>query len=582
MSIATGFWANRSLENKTHNKKISVRIAMTFVLAAAWLVPIVFLSFFIFNNYQKAYIEKTENLTQNTVNLSGVLLSTDIDTAIAKIQKPTYDGEWESLYTKYEKEIIPWSDFLVSIKSSLISMFYMDEQFSRFSFYLAGSESPLCYSGKNGYSYESYIRHVQPLINKIMESDSNYVELLICDNQIYLVRNLYTVNDYRKFATLVVGLDKKNLIEKLPLNDKDAVYLSDETNILTLSKTNMEEYLYSDCYHFVKDYSNDNYSITLHYFEDKNELYQDVNKLNDVIKVIFFAMIPLIILSYVFTTHQIEKPLRSLISVSKKIEDGEVGSVVNASMPNKEFSNLTDSFNSMSLQVKRLIDTVYLEQIAAKDALIDSLQAQINPHFLNNTLEMMNWQARMNGDIETSKMIESLGTVLDFSINRDHNLLVRLADEIQCADAFLYIMSMRFGQRLIVTKEIDEDLLNAMVPSLILQPLLENAIKYGVETVSSGEILLKCYEEYECLVIDVINTGKHIDEDKMQHIRDIIDGTYKHKKAEPGMHTSIGIYNVNKRVKLIFGNDYGLTVSLTDDDRFISKIRIPLTKEERR
>ncbi|MCQ2520694.1 MAG: histidine kinase, partial [Lachnospiraceae bacterium] len=292
------------------------------------------------------------------------------------------------------------------------------------------------------------------------------------------------------------------------------------------------------------------------------------------------AMIPLIVLSYVFVTRQIVKPLRSLTEVSKRIEAGEVGSTVEAKMPNKEFEGLTDSFNSMSSQVKRLIDTVYVEQIAAKDALIESLQAQINPHFLNNTLEMMNWQARMNGDIETSKMIESLGTVLDFSINRNHTKLVRLADELRCVDAYLYIMSMRFGQRLTVEKEIDEALMGFMVPSLILQPLLENAIKYGVEQISQGKIVLKCYKASENIYIEVMNTGKHIDEAGMQHIRDIIDGTYRLEKAEPGMHTSIGIYNVNKRIRLIYGNDYGLSVQLSADDQFISTIKLPMPQEE--
>lgn len=582
MNIVTGFWADKAGDKKNKKKKVSVRIAMLFVLAAAWLVPIVFLSFFIFNNYQTAYIEKTENLTQNVVNLTSDLISTDLDAAITKLQKPTYDGEWETLYTKYEKGQIARADFLVSMKSSLISRYYMDDQFSRFAFYLPNSEEPCSYSGKNGYGYEAFIKNVQPLAMEISKQDSNYVELLVSDNQIYLIRNLYTVNDYRKYGTLVVGIDKNNLINKLPIEKKDAFFISVGDNILTLSNNSYDSYVNSDSYHFVRTYTSDNYEFSLHYFEDKGELYKDVRKLNNVVKLIVFAMIPLIILSYVYITRQIEHPLKAFTEVSGKIEAGEVGSTVDVSMPNKEFEGLAVSFNSMSSQVKKLIDTVYLEQIAAKDAIIDALQAQINPHFLNNTLEMMNWQARMNGDIETSKMIESLGTVLDFSINRNHNKLVRLSDEVQCADAFLYIMSMRFGQRLKIEKEIDDNLMYAMVPSLVLQPLLENAIKYGVERVSQGTILLKCFEEDENLIIEVINTGKHIDEEGMQHIRDIIDGTYSLEKAEPGVHTSIGIFNVNKRIRLIFGNEYGLSVHLTEDDRFVSKIIIPITKEDRK
>lgn len=93
---------------------------------------------------------------------------------------------------------------------------------------------------------------------------------------------------------------------------------------------------------------------------------------------------------------------------------------------------------------------------------------QINPHFLNNTLEIMNWQARMSGDITICKMIESLGTVLDYHMDREDKRVIRLSEELRCADAYFYIISMRFGKRLVVERKIDNGLLQAMVPQLIL------------------------------------------------------------------------------------------------------------------
>lgn len=552
---------------------------MTLVFAAAWLIPIVLLSSFIVFKYQKAYTEKSENLIQNAVNLSCMIMTTDIDTAISKVQKPTYEGEWENLFTQYERENISFTDYIVAMKASLISKYYMDEQFSRFAFYLADDINPCSYSGKNGYGYDSFLENVQPVVREIQAKDSNYIELHVIDNQIYLIRNLYTVNDYRKFATLVVGLDKNVLMGKIPLDNRDTMFITVDDSSLSTKNTLISDFTNDKWLHFVKKYTCDNYSLDLHYFEDRNVIYQDVNELMRLVIFIIFAMVPLIILSYIFLTAQIEKPLMALTEASQKMQEGELGTTVDKKMPNREFGDLSESFNAMSVQVKHLIDTVYLEQIAAKDALIDSLQAQINPHFLNNTLEMMNWQARMNGDIETSKMIESLGTVLDFSMNRNHNRLVRLSDELHCGDAFLYIMSMRFGQRLIVEKDISEDLYNKLVPSLILQPLLENAIKHGVEKVSQGTVWLKIYSDSVNLNIDVINTGKPMDDEQMVRIRAIIEGSYRLEKAEPGMHTSIGIYNVNQRIKLIFGEAYGLNVSLTEDGNFKSSIVVPLTEE---
>ena len=120
----------------------------------------------------------------------------------------------------------------------------------------------------------------------------------------------------------------------------------------------------------------------------------------------------------------------------------------------KKIKKLEDDYREKQ-RVQQKLREEYSVKVQNKQAKIAALQSQINPHFLNNTLEMMNWQARMNNDIEVCKMIESLGTVLDSSMNRRNDRLVRLADELRCGDAFLYIMSMRFGQRLKVERNID-------------------------------------------------------------------------------------------------------------------------------
>ena len=183
----------------------------------------------------------------------------------------------------------------------------------------------------------------------------------------------------------------------------------------------------------------------------------------------------------------------------------------------------------------------------------------------------------MNGDIEVCKMIEALGTVLDSSMNRSNDTLVRLSDELRCGDAFLYIMSMRFGQRLKIVKNIDEDLLHIPVPQLILQPLIENAIRHGIEIVNSGTIWVNIYAQEDKMLIDVINTGKKLTEQEQMRIRDIVSGKYRLDKSEPGIHTSMGIYNVNRRIALIYGPDFGLCISQQAENCVLSRITLPLS-----
>ena len=594
---------------KWGSKKLpSLQITLMAVFAASWLLPIAVFSFFIFYTYQYAYIEKSDNLIKNAVNVSGVLVMNEIDEAVTKMQKPTYEGEWESMFDKYAKGKVTRADYLTSIKASLISKFYMDDQIARYAFYMTGDESACCYSGKNGYSYEDYMTYVQPVVDEVMQKDSDYVEVYIIDNQIYLMRNLYTVKDYKKYGTLVVGINRSSLFQKIPLEESQNIRISvnGEAEYLTKGKhadeaDEKKENVYDQLVQVNRGLTmgqrvtgitdrnyagyafyaaTDNYELSIYYLMDEKELYSGIAHLNVIVVITLAAMACLMLLTYFYLSRQIEHPLKRLMDASKEIKDGKFGSVIDGEqMPNMEFDSLVSSFNAMSLQVKHLFDTVYMEKMATKDAQIAALQAQINPHFLNNTLEMMNWQARMNNDIEVCKMIESLGTVLDSSMNRRNDRLVRLADELRCGDAFLYIMSMRFGQRLKVERNIDESLQQIYVPQLILQPLLENAIKHGIEKVSSGTIWLEIYRDGANVNIDVINTGKPLTETELVRIQKIIAGTCRLDKSEPGVHTSIGIYNVNKRISLIFGAEYGLKVMQTEDGRIVSRIVIPLESE---
>ena len=594
---------------KWGSKKLpSLQITLMAVFAASWLIPIAVFSFFIFYTYQNAYIEKSDNLIKNAVNVSGVLVMNEIDEAVTKMQKPTYEGEWESMFDKYAKGKVTRADYLTSIKASLISKFYMDDQIARYAFYMTGDESACCYSGKNGYSYEDYMTYVQPVVDEVMQKDSDYVEVYIIDNQIYLMRNLYTVKDYKKYGTLVVGINRSSLFQKIPLEESQNIRISVNGEAVYLTKgkhadeaDEKKENVYDQLVQVNRGLTmgqrvtgitdrnyagyafyaaTDNYELSIYYLMDEKELYSGIAHLNVIVVITLAAMACLMLLTYFYLSRQIEHPLKRLMDASKEIKDGKFGSVIDGEqMPNMEFDSLVSSFNAMSLQVKHLFDTVYMEKMATKDAQIAALQAQINPHFLNNTLEMMNWQARMNNDIEVCKMIESLGTVLDSSMNRRNDRLVRLADELRCGDAFLYIMSMRFGQRLKVERNIDESLQQIYVPQLILQPLLENAIKHGIEKVSSGTIWLEIYRDGANVNIDVINTGKPLTETELVRIQKIIAGTCRLDKSEPGVHTSIGIYNVNKRISLIFGAEYGLKVMQTEDGRIVSRIVIPLESE---
>lgn len=510
------------------------------------MLPILVLSAFIFIQYQKAYVNRTEREMAGEAKVSGVLIKTQIDDAIYKLHKESVGGEWEKRSRK--------ENFIIWARSELNRKFYMDGQYSCVALYVEDDPTPGAYIGKNGYEYDKYINKIDPVIKENLDRKEKMTKVIMTDNRIYLVQNLFYTTYDRQYATIVAGLDKEKLFADIPIEPSEEFYLSfdGKKEYLTYSDTAKE--MSKDTKEVLEDLSSGkdryggkfnyipflrkyyegcryvgtskSYEMQFFYLKNTKDLYYEIIRINIIVFITIIGMMPIMLLSYYYMKKNAE----------------------------------------------------YTQKMMTKDAQIAALQAQINPHFLNNTLEMMNWQARMSGDIETSKMIEALATVLDSGINRDNDKLVRLADELRCGDAFLYIMSMRFGERLKVEKIIDSSALSTYVPQLILQPILENAIKHGIESVNRGAIWLNIFVENDELIIDIINSGKTISDEELDRIRKIISGEMKLDRSEPGTHTSIGIYNVNKRIELIFGEEYGLSVSRASENNTQFRMVMPISE----
>lgn len=582
-------------------KKRPLKQKIIAYLMMGWLIPIGIFIFFLFFSYREAYIERTEKLITNGIRNAAVLAGNKIDESIWLIQKPTYERDWEKAWNLYREDMSREKEFLSAIQTSLKSKYYMDDAFDLYAFYLKGHRLPKCYSSRIGYSYNDYVRDADPAIHEVIEGESNYVQVRVIDNQIYLIRNLYTVIGYEMYGTLVVRLNTEYLFDGFPVEQPENVALCfDGGQPLFLHEETERKKEQGAIYEFLRTeadlkaentyltkrgegyngymYGNrrDNYSISVLYVVEKAQVFETLYELYRLAGFMFLFLLPFIGYAFYFLKKQIEVPVNRLVQISKAISEGKIGTKIEGKpMPNAEFAYLVDSFNKMSGQVKYLFDSVYNEQLMRKDAQIMALQAQINPHFLNNTLEMMNWQARMADDVKVCRMIEALSTVLDHSMNRSNRKVVYLSEELRCVDSYLYIMSMRFGQRMKVERDVDEELLRMEVPQLILQPIIENAILHGVERVKSGTIRLHIYHDSKNTYLEVINTGKDITPEKIESIRRILSGEEETVLQGSGKHTSIGMSNVNKRIQLVYGEEYGLFVDMLEDGQFLSKIVLP-------
>lgn len=582
------------------NKKILIFMIL------CWGVPIAVFFAFTTVSYHQGIVEKAEGLMEDEIDNVASFASIRIGDAITLCQRPSYEKTWESAWKSFKEGKSTKNEYLQTVNGSLKGKFYLDERFNMYAFYRYGYENPECFSSRTGISFKNYITEIQPGITDIIEMDSSYAYVRVVNGRLFIIRNLYTTMDYERYGTMVVELNKQKVFQDVPpdIRDNMIICIGSSSDVMDFTNVAAEDerrelaeqlltrydgtsnhkldcienqayngYLYQERY--------DDYHIGVMVFAKKSELYSSLYEFYTIIAVMMVLFVPLFCYGAYFLRMHIQVPVERLMQASKRMEAGEMGiTVEGGEMPNSEFQYMKESFDSMSAQVKYLFDYVYDEKLARKDAQIQALQAQINPHFLNNTLEMMNWQARMSGDVVVSKMIESLGTVLDYRMNRANVKEIHLAEELQCIDAYFYIMSMRFGQRLSIEREIDEELLYIMVPPLILQPIVENAIVHGVETIKNGVIRLKIYHDEENVYLQVRNTGKEMTEEARQRIQAILAGNEDQIPKNTGRHTSIGIQNVNRRIRLVYGEEYGLTIVQDEKKETVSTITIPYRERD--
>lgn len=300
---------------------------------------------------------------------------------------------------------------------------------------------------------------------------------------------------------------------------------------------------------------------------------------NDSRTILFVCLllaVPTLLFVIWMFNRSVTVPINALVNASEHVQAGERGFQI-SELPNSlELVRLSEHFNSMSRELKNQFEHSYTEQLALQDARIKALRSQINPHFLNNTLEVIAWEARMSKDDKVSRMIEALATMLDAATARGGVASGTVRQELTYVDAYLYILSERYGERLTIHKQIAPETLNALVPCLILQPIVENAIEHGVSLREHGALWLRSFLEGDALVFEVENDGKMSERDEEQ-IASLLrwDGSVE---SEVIGSERIGIRNVNRRIKLIYGETGGLSIAMASSERVLARILIPNVK----
>ncbi|WP_231735263.1 cache domain-containing sensor histidine kinase [Gracilibacillus massiliensis] len=352
------------------------------------------------------------------------------------------------------------------------------------------------------------------------------------------------------------GIDSINPSEYLQKNQQgyQIIKYKDERYFLTYSEANHLDWTYM----ILTPYSN---------------LFTVITKARTAVFITYFALFLLMIFLGSKFTGTIVNPIESLNKKMKKVQTGDLDYYdvgIENELTKDEAGQMHENFKKMMNQINYLIGENYKKQLLIKESEFKTLQAQVNPHFLYNTLESINWSAKIVGEKKISQMAESLGYVLRASINMK-DTLISLEEELSIAEHYITIQSYRFEERLAFTKDIPKAYLSEQVPKFIIQPLVENAIRYGLqEMIGVCKIHLSVIEEKGFFIIHVEDNGPGM---QKAYLEQIETGEYQPKG------TGIGLRNIDERIKLLFGEPYGLKIDSEIGKG--TKVSIMLPREEK-
>lgn len=264
---------------------------------------------------------------------------------------------------------------------------------------------------------------------------------------------------------------------------------------------------------------------------------------------------------------RISKPLRRLNDSVKEWEAGNMNPdiYVGGSM---EVEHLGKTLRSTVAQIRQLMDDIVVEQEEKRKSELDALQSQINPHFLYNTLDSIVWMITGERYDDAVFMITQLASLFRISLSKGKTV-IKIEDEVKHARNYMNIQKIRYKNSFEVDFQIEEDILDGCIVKLVLQPLLENAIYYGMEFMDGeGEIHVRGYRKDKDVYLEVEDNGLGMPEEEAA---ELLNG-----KERPHKHGSgVGLVNVHSRLKLRFGEAYGLVIHSCPDEGMMVQIHIP-------
>lgn len=315
----------------------------------------------------------------------------------------------------------------------------------------------------------------------------------------------------------------------------------------------------------VSDYSNWTYV----YFLSYENIFKNIRIMRTIMVICFLIIFILAVFMGLGFTNSITKPIIILSKKMKKVENGNFEIMESDKILDDkcdEVGQLNNDFIVMINKINDLIKENYIKQILIKETELKALQSQINPHFLYNTLDSINWIAKANKQDKIFLMVKSLANLLRTSITNKDNI-IKIDDELKLLNDYITIQKIRYEDRLDFSDLVAEDIKNCYILKMTLQPLVENSIKYGLERLTGVcKITVKSQKQKDFIEIIVSDNGIGMTREFLSKLE---------LGENESKSTGIGIKNIDERIKLFFGEEFGLSVRSELNEGTTVIVRIP-------
>lgn len=590
----------RKITKKLNSINLFSKLMICFIIII--VLPLSIVYFYSFNSIRDLMINNTYKDTLKSLNLVSKDLDNIFSNMISTCIYVNNDYSIENfLLNKPTNSQISESDrkiALIEYINGLNKFFY---NITNFNFTNKVYFTLLSSDGIRYTNWEQDISHENEYINQYLKDykssnynvqwkniEGNYVasEKKSYPYVVTLVKDLTGTNNYKKYGDFIVSIPEKEIRRTMLGNDNNArrfiicgdtiisayndSYVSKNTNDIFGCKipNNDQGYFINENLNGQKDlfmyYKIQNINYYLVDIKSYDMFISPINKERNRLLFIYFLCILIFTFAAWIISKSLSMPLRKLAKEMKNLDIDAESSGLNVKR-NDEIGILQKSFSKMKINIKNLMDENIEKERKKRSAELEMLQAQISPHFLFNTLNSIRWAAINNNNEKAASMVLSLVKLLRMTINKEGEL-VSIENELENVNNYLLILQMRHSLEINLELSIDEQLKDYKIPRLLLQPIVENSIIHGTSDEKNEIVIkIKVYKMPERCIILIEDSGKGFNVEEMNQ-----------NKTKSFKFSSIGLNNVNERIKLYYGEDYGLRVDSEINKGTIVIIELPL------